>query len=326
MNNEVTFKSPLKDLIQGFINEKQAVGYSFDKGISMLRCFDSFLCSIPQNSVELTKDVVLQWTNRNPFESASTQAGRISLMRGLAEYMNRIGKTAYIYPKSLVSIKRYSYSPYIFSENEIASIFSICDNYPVSQISPHKHLIVSLIFRMLYGCGLRISEAVNLTIADVNLEEGTLFIKDTKFGKERLIPMADTLNKRCKDYSDLVLTGKLYTSYFFPSPLGGHYNSNTIYKFFREIIWTAGISHSGKGPRLHDLRHTYAVHCLKKWVLGNRDISNCMPYLSAYLGHEDLRGSQRYLRLTADLYPDITRKIEKNCSWLIPEVNWHEIY
>lgn len=72
------------------------------------------------------------------------------------------------------------------------------------------------------------------------------------------------------------------------------------------------------------LRHTFAVHCLKNWVLGNRDITNCMPYLSAYLGHEDLRGSQHYLRLTADLYPDIVAKVEKNCSWIIPEVNWDE--
>jgi len=269
MNNETTFRSALANSLQGFINEKRAVGYEFNKGISMLQRFDSYLCSLPQHTEELTKYVVLQWTERKPFEAVSTQAGRISLMRGLAEYMTRIGKTAYIYPRSLVTVDRYSYTPYIFSEKEIASIFFACDSFPASKESPHRHLILSLILRMLYGCGLRISEAVNLTIADVNLNEGTLYIRDTKFGKERVLPMADTLNKRCRDYSILVLKGKPDTSYFFPSPFGGHYNSNTIYGLFREIIWTAGISyglfreiiwtagisHTGKGPRLHDLSY-----------------------------------------------------------------------
>ena len=326
MNRENTFKSSLKDSLQGYINEKQAVGYSFAKGISKLRQFDNYLCSLPQNTTELTKEIVLEWTKRKSFEATSTQLGRISLMRGLAEYMSRMGKKAYIYPKSLVTVNRYSYTPYIFSKKEIASIFYACDNFPASKESPNRQIILSLVIRMIYGCGLRISEAVNLTISDVNLNEGTIFIKDTKFGKERLIPMADTLKKRCREYSILVLTGKSDTSYFFPSPFGGHYKSNTIYGLFRKVLWAAGISHTGKGPRLHDMRHTYAVHCLKKWALANRDMTNCMPYLSAYLGHEDLRGSQRYLRLTADLYPDITSKVEKNCSWLIPEVNWHETY
>lgn len=326
MNNETIFHSSLRDSLQGFVDEKKAVGYAFTKGASLLRQFDKFVNSLPQHIDILTKDIVMQWTERRPGEATSTQLGRISLMRGLAEYMNRMGNTAYVYPKAMVTVERYSYTPYIFTEKEIASIFAVCDNFPISNQSPNRHLVLSLIFRILYGCGLRISEAVNLTIADVNLKEGTIFIKDTKFGKERLIPIADTLRNRCIEYNVLVNTGKLEVAYFFPSPLGGHYSSNTIYTLFRQILWSADISHTGKGPRLHDLRHTFAVHCLKKWVLSNRDITNCMPYLSAYLGHEDFRGSQHYLRLTADLYPDITEKVEKNCSWLIPEVNWDEPY
>lgn len=326
MNNKTIFHSLLKDSLQGFVDEKKAIGYSFTKSASLLKQFDKFATSLPQDIDMLTKDLVMQWTERRPGEATSTQLGRISLMRGLAEYMNRMGNTAYVYPKAMVTVERYSYTPYIFTEKEIASIFTVCDDFAISYQSPNRHLVLSLIFRILYGCGLRISEAVNLTIADVNLKEGIIFIKNTKFNKERTIPIADTLRNRCIEYNRLVNTGKPETSYFFPSPLGGHYKSNTIYILFRQILWAANISHTGKGPRLHDLRHTFAVHCLKKWVLGNRDITNCIPYLSAYLGHEDLRGSQHYLRLTADLYPDIIDKVEKNCSWLIPEVNWDESY
>jgi integrase/recombinase XerD len=92
------------------------------------------------------------------------------------------------------------------------------------------------------------------------------------------------------------------------------------------VLRKAGISHlgRGKGPRIHDLRHTFAVNCLKKWVLEGKDLNSLLPYLSAYLGHEDMRGSQRYLRLTADLYPDLTTKIEETCSYIIPEVKMYE--
>ena len=97
-----------------------------------------------------------------------------------------------------------------------------------------------------------------------------------------------------------------------------------MYHLFRGILWKVGISHSGKGPRLQDIRHSYSVHCLKKWVLNGEDLTSLLPYLSAYLGHVDLRGTQHYLRLTADLYPEIIASVEQNFSFLIPEVSCHE--
>ncbi|MGV8154085.1 MAG: tyrosine-type recombinase/integrase [Alkaliphilus sp.] len=102
--------------------------------------------------------------------------------------MIRLGYEAYVYPAKAIEVTRYSYVPYIFSTLEIQKLFSACDNYSHSKISPNRHYVLQLIMRMLYGCGLRISEAVNLTVDDVKLGEGVLFINDTKFGKERLVP------------------------------------------------------------------------------------------------------------------------------------------
>jgi len=211
--------------------------------------------------------------------------------------MVRLGYEAYIYPAAAITIDRYSYVPYIFSKEELRSIFAICDNYPVSSFSPNRHLILPLLFRMLYGCGLRISE---------------------------IVPMAETLTVRCRQYAGKVLGCMSCPSFFFPSPYGGSYSGSTIYKLFRKVIWKAGISHSGKGPRLHDVRHSHSVHCLKKWVLNKGDLTNLLPYLSVYLGHTDLRGTQHYLRLTADLYPSIISSVEDNFSSLVPEVISHE--
>ena len=314
------FTSNLSDLLDGYVNEQRAIGYKYFKGASLLKQLDNFLVKNHLTEKRLPKEMVLLWTKKRPNETASTRNGRISAVRGLANYMVRLGYEAYIYPAATVTINRYSYVPYIFSQEELKSIFSICDRYPVSDSSPNRHLVLALLLRMLYGCGLRISEALNLKISDIDFKQGTLFIRDTKFKKERIVPMADTLTERCCIYADKVHKFNCVDTFFFPSPFGGAYNAGTIYKLFRKVLWKAGISHSGKGPRLHDIRHSFSVYCLKKWVLNEEDLTNLLPYLSAYLGHTDLRGTQHYLRLTADLYPKIIASVEGSFSSLIPEV------
>jgi len=326
MPEKYLFLSALTVSIEAYIAEKRAVGYKFERGADMLKRFDSFVHSRGLTEAVLTKQLVVEWTAGKPNETVSTQCGRISLLRGLAEYMNRIGYSAYVYPRSMVTVDRYTYIPYILSSDEIRRIFEVCDHYSPKNCTPNRHLILPLLIRMLYGCGLRISEAINLTRHDVNLDKGTLHIRNAKFNKERILPMTDSLIKRCQEYCKAVNIGKMENSFFFPSPYGKHYTTSTIYSLFREVLLKAKISHlgRGKGPRIHDFRHVFAVNCLKKWVLDGKDLNNCLPYLSAYLGHEDLRGSQRYLRLTADLYPDLTSKIEKYCSFIIPKVEPYE--
>jgi len=322
--NILTLGSVFAGEIQELIGEKQAVGYKYQKSAELLKRFDDYVLNGPNSEPVLTKEIVLGWTKRSGHEAKSTQKARISVMRCLGEYMTRTGKMAFVYPKGNDDVERYSYTPYIFSEKEITAIFRASDTYVKSNTSPHRHLMLPLIIRILYCNGLRISEVVNLTIAAVNLTDGTLYVQGAKFGKERLIPMSDNLTKRCREYSKKVLSGRPFDAFFFPSPYNGHYDSNTVYCHFRKILWKAGISHTGKGPRLHDFRHTFAVHCLKKWVLSGQDLTNCLLYLATYLGHEDMRGTQHYLRLTADLYPDIVQKVEISCAWMIPEVNTDE--
>src|SRR5699024_9144684 len=302
----IVFKSILGELITEYVDEKRAIGYKYQKGASLLKQFDTLLARKNLTKMELPKELVLLWTEKRPNETVSTRNGRISLVRGLATYMIRRGYEAYMFPSLSTPIDRYTYIPYIFSEKEIKGIFTVCDNYPVSTVSPNRHLVLPLLFRILYGCGLRISEALELKLEDLDLDQGTLFIKNAKFGKERVIPMASTLTERCRLYAEKIHSFKDSSTFLFPSPYGGNYKASTIYKLFRDILWKAGISHSVRGPRLHDIRHSFAVHRLKKWVFNEDDVTSLLPYLSAFMGHVDLRGTQHYLRLTADLYPKIT--------------------
>jgi len=128
----IGFKSIIGPLITGYIKEMRAVGYKYTKGASLLKQFDALALKEHLHEEKLPKELVLSWTSKRPNEKDSTRIGRISTVRGLARYMVRLGYEAYIYPAAAVTIDRYSYVPYIFSKEELKSIFTMCDNYPIS--------------------------------------------------------------------------------------------------------------------------------------------------------------------------------------------------
>ncbi len=173
---------------------------------------------------------------------------------------------------------------------------------------------------MLYGCGLRVSEATHLRVCDVNLDNGVLTVLDTKSGKDRLVPMDISLIKRCRAYADRLHRISKPDDFFFQTRDGEYFARQSVYTAFRQLLWKGGISYAGRayGPRPHDLRHTQAVHCLKRWVKSGYDLSSALPVLSTYLGHKTFEGTSRYLRLTAELYPDITEAVEVKFGELIP--------
>jgi integrase len=111
-------------------------------------------------------------------------------------------------------------------------------------------------------------------------------------------------------------------SLFFPAPDGGVYSHGTIYYKYREVLKNAGISYGGRknGPRIHDFRHTFAVHCLRKWMSDGTDLENALQYLSVYMGHVNAAGTHTYLRLTAELFPDITSKVEAFAGNVVPKL------
>jgi len=110
-------------------------------------------------------------------------------------------------------------------------------------------------------------------------------------------------------------------TYFFRAPDDGSYGTRSIYSVFRDILWAAGISHGGrgKGPRVHDFRHTFAVHSLEKMVKEGRELSSALPRLSAYLGHTNLAATEKYLRLTAELYPEIISILDRDYGYVLPK-------
>ena len=311
MQKTKILKSSLAEYIEAFLQEKYACGYSYRIDTEMLYRFDRFLCENDCPNQELPRKLAEKWMAKQPHENGTNHRMRQRIINKFACYLRQCGLNAHVVNTKLTTSVKYDYVPYIFTQDEICRLLRTFDNLPFDSRSPIRHLVVPEVFRLLYGCGLRISEVLHLHIEDVNTRQGVLSIRQSKFNKDRLVPMASSCTKRLRRYVRRVhFTDS--DSLFFPSPFARAYGISTFYHIFRRGLYESAIPHNGrgKGPRLHDLRHTFAVHCLERWYRQGDDLNARLPLLSVYLGHKKLSCTQHYLRLMTKVFPDINARLE----------------
>lgn len=315
-----SFQSPLAEIFTTYIAEKQALGYHYTYEVHALRSLDRFLAEHGLASPELPREILTQWLAKRPHERPRTHAGRACLTRRIARYMAHRGVPAWVPPPLRTEITRVDFAPRIFTRAEIRTLLSCVDRLPATPHSPRRHVVMPELFRILYGCGLRVSEALRLTVADVDLDAGVLLIREGKFRKDRLVPVSPGIAHRLRRYAAALERERDLDHAFFPKHDGSHYDKRAVYAVFRGLLRDAGISHGGRGhgPRLHDLRHTFAVHRLEDWYRRGDDLSAKLLVLSAYMGHQSLAGTQRYLQLTPALFPDVVARLEAFLGPTIP--------
>ena len=178
-----------------------------------------------------------------------------------------------------------------------------------------------MLLRILYGCGLRLNEALLLKTGDVDTTQGVLYLSNTKNGSQRCVPMSVSLWKYVDYYLEQMAYPPDYNGYFFTSPDGNHYNSTPVYVMMKKYMKAAHISREdGTPPRVHDLRHTFAVHALEKMNREGCDLYYALPILSTYLGHGSIRSTEKYLRLTFETRDSITDSMSGIYDNIFPEV------
>lgn len=207
-----------------------------------------------------------------------------------------------------------SFTPYIYSEAELKRLLAAVPEAtgPRSDIAADTLRIFVL---LLYGAGLRRGEARRLKVEDVDLHQSLLHIRGTKFFKTRIVPLGTSLNtvlkafiakhcsRRSRDGGDVV----------FRKRDGAPLTDSAIGSAFRRLRTIAGIKRDGGArnqPRLHDLRHSAAVHRVTSWYRSGADVNDLLPKLATYLGHKDLSGTQRYLTMTEELLAEASRRFE----------------
>jgi len=208
-----------------------------------------------------------------------------------------------------------NFTPHIYTQKELDSVFSVCDNLKCDYVKRDSlYMVMPALTRFLFGTGVRIGEVLDLKINDINLTCNYLTLRDTKNGKERLLPFSESLSVVLRQYAGHRdrLNPHKEKSYFFITARGRKCNPAQIYKVFRKVLDRAKIPFKGGhyGPRVHDFRHTFAVRSLASMVENGMDIYCSLPILSTYLGHQSLEATNQYVRLTAEQHPRLIRNLE----------------
>jgi len=233
---------------------------------------------------------------------------RYAISRGLVS-TSPLPTTAPTLPEGLL--------PYVYSPDELRKLFNsttaACPK-GLCKLEPHT---LRAILILLYGAGLRVSEALGLTLADVDLDTALLIIRETKFHKTRMVPLGADLNQVLAQYAAKRTAAghsQSGTAPFFVLRRGGRVQRPLVewrFKGLREYTNVKRVDGAHYQPRLHDLRHSFAVHRLVSWYQQGADVQKLLPQLSTYLGHVHLNDTQAYLTMTPELLGEALTRFER---------------
>jgi site-specific recombinase XerD len=313
------FQSVLSALLEKFLQEKHVCGYAYHEATRILRHLDSFLVQEGLATYELPVCLARKWLAKVAHESARTHQQRITVFRQFSRFLVRLDYSAYVPDSTLAARNRSTFVPRMLSDEELRKFFQALDALEPTARSPLRHLVMPEVFRLLYGCGFRAREVLKLRVRDVDLNQGIITVRQGKGRKDRLVPPALPLVDRLRKYAAR-FENRPPDAAFFPGVSGRPFSLRTVYTLFRQLLLQCGIPHAGrgKGPRIHDYRHLFAVHALRRWYREGADLDAKLPLLATYLGHQHLSGTQYYLHLTAELFPEITARAEAAFGGVIP--------
>ncbi len=312
--------------IKQFIELKRKLGFKFGSGAFYLGKIDLFAQERAETSLGITKEFAEKWCEKTANETDLNRYNRIGFLAQLSSYLRDTGIESYI-PR-LPAIPQSTFIPYIYSGTEIVALFKACDELKLRVANSHNCLLcMPALFRLLYGTGLRIGEALALKNDDVNLGDNHLLVRDSKNGKERIIPISDSLSSVCKEYvwhRERLPMAQKASEYFFIRGDGMRCGQGAN-KWFKRCLDSAGILHGAtQSPRIHDLRHTFAVTSLATMAESGIDLYVSLPILSNYLGHQSLGATNQYVRLTASMYPGLIRDVDMICLDVFPKYRNYE--
>ncbi len=320
------YRSVFAPHFNGFIKMKAAMGFNTPKIEYIFKELDELYAPMPLTDPILTKAMIDRWRSSRLNDSQRTLYDKWSVISQFARYMCHCGFICHV--PLMPRAKDKVFIPKIFSHEEIESFFKAADSLAVNHLQPMVSMFsMPALMRLLYATGMRIGEAVSLKNKDMNLDKKVIIVKKTKNQRQRIVPITSSLegiiNQYIKYRNSMPLPNVASPDApFFISQSGNAINKGTAYNWFRKILRLAGIPFLGNnnGPRLHDLRHTFAVHSLMKQVKAGRNLYCLLPILSVFMGHKTLSGTEMYVRLTSEMYPELNLRIGEVSSYVFPSL------
>jgi len=290
-------KSP-QTILTDYLAMRRSLGFKLQKHEPVLRGFLRFFAT--QKASYLTTELALQWARKPQNTDPAWWTERLSMLRGLATYWKTVDARTEI-PSLHVLIQQYKRpTPFIYTDQQIIQILD-----STRQLSSQDHLTYWALFGLLRVTGMRVGEALALNNADVDLNEGTITVQNAKLNTSRLLPLHPTTQAALKPY--VAKRNRRFTcrrdAPFFVIRNASRPLYTTVRQTYLRVLVDLGIRkpRQHKGPRLHDLRHTFAVRSLASFYEEGRNIDAKIHALSTYLGHKNIKCTYWYLTAIPEL-------------------------
>ena len=284
---------------------------SYEVDYHTLSDFDSFFAARGATEKAVTEELINGWIQRLRNKNHSrTVSNKVSCLRCFLKYLRYCGVTVFMpqCPKW-----HEDYVPYIFSDSEMEEIFRCVDK---AAAGDKKHFEIAMLIRLLYGCGLRHGEALKLIRSDVDFKRGILLLRQPKNKKQRIVPMHQSLTKMLMRYCAALGIYDKPDAFVFPgSTPDSSADMSDMRAKFRAVLKSAKVyippeKPGRRGQCIHCLRHLFAVKSFAHAEKNGRETADSVPYLSVYLGHFDMDGTEKYLRFSSDIFPEHTEMFE----------------
>lgn len=309
--NRPAFKSVFADEMYSYLTDRAAAGFKESSFYYPLRRFDRFCCEECIAEPIFTTENAVHWLKRGVDEAVTTHYSRINASKHFLSYLSKKGYDVFVVRD--IRYRPTDFQPHIYTDDECRRYFLAVDTYS-SNRNRKDAIQYPVLFRIMYCCGTRLNETLGIRKQDVDLGNGIIKLFETKNDCERYIVLGYELNSLMKQFADKCFYLLKDDDYIFTGATGKRIDGKTIYNAHRMFLEKAGIPYigGGEGPRVHDWRHHMAVRAFKQMVDSGLDMYVALPILSAYLGHKTIFATERYVRLTMQVYPYIEEKFRKS--------------
>jgi len=303
----------LRDAVEEYLAVRRALGAQIYRTAADLHRFVDYLER--EGADFITIELALRWAQEPASVQPATWASRLSVVRLFAAWRSATDPRTEVPPPGMLPHRRRRKPPYLYSDEEIERLVDQAARLPSA--GGLRGPTFATLFGLLAATGLRIGEALNLDVADVDLREGVLTIRKTKFGKSRFVPLHETTRQALASYAERRdrLVARPTHNAFFITERGNRIRHGMAEWTFARVSCTIGLrppaprGRTGRGPRLHDMRHRFAAAKLIEWYRAGIDVERELPKLATYLGHVHVRHTYWYIEAVPELLQLATERL-----------------
>ena len=305
----------LRQAVHEYLSMRRSLGFKLREAGKALLDFVTFMER--HRATYITQALALTWAKQPKNVQAANWARRLSFVRGFARYRSSSDPRTQTPSPGLLPFRPKRARPYLYSDEEIKSLLRAARDMPYRyQSGALLPWVYYCLFGLLSVSGLRLGEARNLKLQDVDLDNAVLTVRGAKFGKTRWVPLHASTCKVLADYMDRRQrhwAERTVSPYLFVSSWGNRLDGGQIHRAFYVLSRQIGLrgASDSHGPRLHDLRHRFATKTLVNWYRSGQDPERRLPLLSAYLGHVHVTDTQWYLEGSPELMREAMRRLEQ---------------